>query len=165
MSNDSHLILKFVAVFILLVVVFLFITHYNYEREKKIGDALLNNITLSESYEQLEGSDTLANISIILNGTDINSEVSIKTIFEIVSFDNTRREILNIYREESFDSIQFPYVMKENEVDTAVWYPLYKNNFKICTKVELVYKTNLWGLFDEPKRLEKCGTFFGTTKN
>ena len=157
LSRQDWLIIIIVLIFASLLI----LTYTNYSIEREIGNSLLENVTISISYEQLTGTNTATNISTTLNGTDINAKVSVKTLFYI----NEKK--IGIYRENSLDKIQFPYKIKDKEIDTKIWYKKYENNFKICTNVELRYKNlNFWRFIfgSSLKELKSCQTFSGTIK-
>lgn len=153
-----------ILIVIIIIIGFGIYTYNDYSKQKEIGSLWLDNITLSGDYEQLTGANTITNISTILNGTNINEKVSIKTFFYI-NGDN-----IGFYPEKDLDKIQFPYKIENKKIDTKEYYTKYGNNFKICREVEVRYKNlNFWrfipGFGSPVKKLKNCQTFSGTIEN
>jgi len=151
-----------ILIVLVVTIIFVAITYNDYSKNREIGNSLLENITISGGYEQLTGTNTITNISTTLNGTNINEKVSVKTLFYI------NGENIGFYGEESLDKIQFPYEIKNKEIDTKEYYTKYGNNFEICTEVEVRYKNlNFWRFIfgSSLKELKKCQTFSGTIEN
>ncbi|MBT6690216.1 hypothetical protein HN832_00535 [archaeon] len=153
-----------ILILTLIIVGFGIITYDDYSRQKEIGNLWLGNLTISGDYGQLAGKNTITNISTMLNGTNLNEEVSVKTLFYI------NGNNIGFYSEKDLDKIQFPYEIENKEIDTAEYYVKYKNNFEICREVEIRYKNlNFWrfipGFGSPVKKLKNCQTFSGMIEN
>jgi len=151
-----------IIIIAVIIMGFIIFTYNDYSKQKEAGNLLLENITLSGGYEQLIATNTITNISTMLNGTNINEKVSIKTLFYI------NGNNIGFYGEEDLDKIQFPYKIENKEIDTKEYYNKYGNNFEICTEVEVRYKNlNFWRFIfgSSLKELKSCQTFSGTIEN
>lgn len=148
----------------IIIVGFAIYTHNDYSKQKELGNLWLDNLTISGNYEQLMRTNTITNISTMLNGTNLNEKISVKTFFYINGDD------IGFYAEKDLENIQFPYKIENKEIDTAEYYAKYKNNFEICREVEIRYKNlNFWrfipGFGSPMKKLKNCQTFSGTIEN
>lgn len=129
---------------IIIIFVFIFGGLILHSRQSDEGKSLLDTLSLDITYTNPIEGETVGYISPLINGSDIDGEITMTVKYRAYNFDRTKSQDIREY-EMPFSDLDMPFSLDKQEIDTAGLYTSLGNKAEVCVGVDVVYKGVLLG--------------------